>query len=262
MPQRRKIRSTGNNRSQPHSTAPHLNDQNRVHQVAGHRFISGEKTVGCFIVLILWALYDGFLAFSSTMLYEQKTSPAMWPNGREQEASVPSKPGENINTLSIIQLNDFLDENDASKVSSAPSIVTNPNYLIFHHYVHTTQSSAIEDMLMCHAYAFHMNATYGGACSGADTPEMAANEALLDAIGLREALPFKCSVDYPKTRVSMIPRSFGIQRRREMCTQLRSTFVVETLLLVKNFTTDTTNICQIHIICRSLTNTTNQVLVS
>jgi hypothetical protein len=207
MPQLRKIRSTGNNRSQPHSTAPHLNDQNRVHQVVGHRFISGEKIVGCFIVLILWALYDGFLASSSTTLYEQKTSPAMRANGRKQEASVTSNPGGNTKTLSIAKLNDFLVENDASKVSSAPSIVTNPNYLIFHHYVHTTQSSAIEDMLMCHAYAFHKNATYGGACSGADTPEITANEALLDAIGLKEALPFKCSVDYPKTRVSMIPRS-------------------------------------------------------
>lgn len=50
---------------------------------------------------------------------------------------------------------------------------------------------AIQDMLMCHAYAFARNATYGGAC-GEVTPYRKEQEYLLSTIGLTTILPFAC----------------------------------------------------------------------
>lgn len=193
MPQRRKIRSTGDSPAEPHATPLNLHGQTR--RVFGYGLSSDAMIVGCFALLSIWTFYLGPFYSSSMTPYGQET-----PNLEQA-----------ISTMSTATLNDFFVDNDARNSSSAISpTAANPNYLIFHHYVHSTQSSAIEDMLMCHAYAFHKSATYGGACSGADTPEIAANKALLNVIGLKEALPFKCSVDYPRspqTRVSTIPRS-------------------------------------------------------
>lgn len=64
----------------------------------------------------------------------------------------------------------------------------------------------IQDQLLCHAYAWHQNAVYGGACGGAEYDE---HEALLNSIGLRDELPFKCSGDFErdgKFKNSLIPR--------------------------------------------------------
>ena len=81
--------------------------------------------------------------------------------------------------------------------------------MFFHHYKKGKSGGVIEDMLMAHAYCFHHNATYGGSC-GEPSNKKATHEALLDAIGLKHALPFACPQDHfddKVTRKSMIPRN-------------------------------------------------------
>lgn len=67
--------------------------------------------------------------------------------------------------------------------------------MYFHHYNKGKSGAVIRDMLMAHAYAFHMNGHYGGACCEDDV-NVERHERLLDAIGLKEALPFACPHDY------------------------------------------------------------------
>jgi hypothetical protein len=52
--------------------------------------------------------------------------------------------------------------------------------------------AVIEDMLMAHAYAFHCNGRYGGACGNTKPEKKAEFESLLAAFGLKESLPFAC----------------------------------------------------------------------
>ena len=67
--------------------------------------------------------------------------------------------------------------------------------LYFHHYRRGKSAAVIEDMLMAHAYAFHMGGTYGGCCIEPGI-KIERHEELLDALGLKEVLPFKCPGDY------------------------------------------------------------------
>ena len=69
------------------------------------------------------------------------------------------------------------------------------NVRYFHHYYKKKSGAVIEDMLMAHAYSFHMNGMYGGCCAQSGT-NIERHEDLLDAIGLKDALPFKCAKDY------------------------------------------------------------------
>jgi hypothetical protein len=50
--------------------------------------------------------------------------------------------------------------------------------------------AAIQDMLACHAYAYHHNATYGGACG--NSPFVKDHQVLIDTLGLTDILPFAC----------------------------------------------------------------------
>lgn len=57
--------------------------------------------------------------------------------------------------------------------------------------------AAIQDMLMCHAYAFHHDMFYGGACTRnmnmkRINEHMPNHEQLLDAVGLSKVLRFRC----------------------------------------------------------------------
>jgi hypothetical protein len=67
--------------------------------------------------------------------------------------------------------------------------------IYFHHYTRGKSGAVIEDMLMAHAYAFHMGGTYGGCCIEPGI-NVERHEELLDALGLKDALPFKCPSDY------------------------------------------------------------------
>jgi hypothetical protein len=62
---------------------------------------------------------------------------------------------------------------------------------IYHHYKKGQSGAVIEDILMCHAYAFHHNATYGGSCGETDDT-MTIHKGLLDSIGLADRMPFAC----------------------------------------------------------------------
>lgn len=66
------------------------------------------------------------------------------------------------------------------------------NILYFHHYFKGKPAVVIQDMLMAHAYAFHLNGTYGGCCARASI-NVERNVELLEVLGLKEALPFACS---------------------------------------------------------------------
>ena len=65
---------------------------------------------------------------------------------------------------------------------------------IYHHYKNGLSGKVIEDMLMCHAYAFHNNVVYGGSC-GDPQDNMGVHSALLDSLGLKDILPFACPRD-------------------------------------------------------------------
>ena len=67
--------------------------------------------------------------------------------------------------------------------------------LYFHHYTRGKSGAVIEDMLMAHAYAFHMGGTYGGCCIEPGI-NIERHEELLDALGLKEVLQFRCPGDY------------------------------------------------------------------
>ena len=81
--------------------------------------------------------------------------------------------------------------------------------MYFHHYKKGKAGAIIEDMLMCHAYAFHTKGDYGGICGKIKPDKLAQYESLLDAMGLKEALPFACPSQFRRdstTRRSMVPR--------------------------------------------------------
>jgi hypothetical protein len=64
----------------------------------------------------------------------------------------------------------------------------------------------IQDQLMCHAYAWHRGAEYGGACGSGEYDD---HRELLAAIGLETELPFACPSDNardPNVKNSMIPQ--------------------------------------------------------
>lgn len=63
------------------------------------------------------------------------------------------------------------------------------------YYSHTRgdrAGSALLDMIMAHAYAFHQNAHYGGACGTVDYPTLPHQRLLLQTLGLTHVLPFAC----------------------------------------------------------------------
>jgi hypothetical protein len=102
---------------------------------------------------------------------------------------------------------DVLGDSLSDSVNIAPTY-TFDKHLMFHNYVKRKSGSVVEDMLMAHAYIFHQNATYGGCCGVPDL-KMTAHEELLDALGLKGVLLFKCPRDYAadaETRRSVIPR--------------------------------------------------------
>ena len=100
-----------------------------------------------------------------------------------------------------------------NKISSSQSNLVERKRMIFHHYLVGKPGIVIKDMLMCHAYAFHQNATYGGSCRGEVSPEnekkSAVSSHLLASVGLQDEVRFACPRDFPNdstTRRSTIPR--------------------------------------------------------
>ena len=78
--------------------------------------------------------------------------------------------------------------------------------LIFNRYKPAKSGGVIEDMMMAHAYAYHRRVEYGGSC-GISFTKQGAHEKLLDAIGLKDELPFACPGDHhdDSVRKSLIP---------------------------------------------------------
>lgn len=97
--------------------------------------------------------------------------------------------------------------NEAIHVEAMETFDLDKNQLYFHHYKRGKSGVVIEDMLMAHAHAFHMGGTYGGCCIEAGV-KIERHQELLDALGLREALPFRCpgDVNEPGVRKSIIQK--------------------------------------------------------
>jgi hypothetical protein len=94
------------------------------------------------------------------------------------------------------------------KGESERSYVFDPDHQIFHNYFGGKSGKVVEEMLMAHAYIFHQNATYGGCC-GSRSAQMTAHEDLLDVLGLKDVLRFRCPRDYVHdtiTQRSVIPK--------------------------------------------------------
>jgi len=106
--------------------------------------------------------------------------------------------------------NDFgEEENDLFGAGgSVPNYVFDPDHQMFHNYYSGKSGKVVEEMLIAHAYIFHQNATYGGCC-GSHATKMEAHEDLLDALGLKDVLRFRCPRDFvhdTKTKRSTIPK--------------------------------------------------------
>ena len=97
---------------------------------------------------------------------------------------------------------------DLFQEKSEEVYVFDTDHQMFHNYYSGKSGKVVEEMLMAHAYIFHQNATYGGCC-GTRSVKMDAHEDLLDALGLKEVLRFRCPRDFihdTKTRRSVIPQ--------------------------------------------------------
>ena len=95
-------------------------------------------------------------------------------------------------------------------VRSAKNTTPPTNVILYSNERKDRSGATIQDMLMAHAYAYHHNATYGGACFGGggsysglgesmDAPNnndalrhLDAHKHLLRSIGLGDELPFQC----------------------------------------------------------------------
>ena len=134
-----------------------------------------------------------------------------------------TQPNESLNSLEALESGRIQDElkfkpasangSPRQKDDGTPKQDAPVQNMLFHHYLAGKSGAVIQDMLMCHAYAFKRNATYGGSCRGEVTPEVqnksAANLHLLKAIGLQDELRFACSRDFysdKATRRTTIPR--------------------------------------------------------
>jgi len=102
---------------------------------------------------------------------------------------------------------DIFGDEDANDEGQQP-YVFDPTHQMFHNYNSGKSGKVVEEMLVAHAYIFHQNATYGGCC-GTSAHKMATHEDLLDALGLKDVLRFKCPRDFPhdkKMHRSVIPK--------------------------------------------------------
>jgi hypothetical protein len=81
--------------------------------------------------------------------------------------------------------------------------------------------ASIQDMLLCHAYCFHHNVTYGGAClqSNNNQANMKIRRQLLESVGLQDVLPLSCpnKTAFPKSRI--IPRERYIKNDTRIWTK-------------------------------------------
>jgi hypothetical protein len=105
----------------------------------------------------------------------------------------------------------FNPENEVHNPEPDPdgmSPTTLKDHMLFHHYHKGKAGAVIEDMLMCHAYAFHHDAMYGGSC-GEPSTKTQSHQDLLESIGLKNVLLFSCPADHAEdehTRRSVIPQ--------------------------------------------------------
>ena len=99
---------------------------------------------------------------------------------------------------------------DSAQIQDPGDVLPNDHQtLYFHHYKKGKAGAVIEDMLMCHAYAYHTQGGYGGICGKVKPEKLAQYESLLEAMGLAHALPFACPSQFRRdstTRRSMVPR--------------------------------------------------------
>jgi hypothetical protein len=82
------------------------------------------------------------------------------------------------------------------------------SHVIFNNYYRGKSGKVVEEILMAHAHAFQLNVTYGGCCASS-TIKVTQHQELLEAIGLKDVLQFRCPHDYPtdfSVRKSVIPR--------------------------------------------------------
>ena len=96
--------------------------------------------------------------------------------------------------MTTSELNNFWKEKKPEK--AAVNIKGNKgNKILFHHYYKGDSGFVIKEMLMAHAYAYHLGETYGGSC-GEPSSLHAIHESLLESIGLQDELKFACPRDY------------------------------------------------------------------
>jgi hypothetical protein len=80
------------------------------------------------------------------------------------------------------------------KKHERPEDLSSDNGIIYSHARFDRTGAAFQDMLMAHAYAWHRNFTYHGACISSDHPAPHADQLqeLLQATGLNAILKFAC----------------------------------------------------------------------
>jgi hypothetical protein len=105
---------------------------------------------------------------------------------------VPASPTQTTTATNVSPLKTKIpDPPSRTNSSSSSPGKTNKGVYYYSKSRPDRSGAAIQDMLMCHAYAFARNATYGGAC-GEVTPYRKEQKYLLSTIGLTTILPFAC----------------------------------------------------------------------
>jgi hypothetical protein len=119
-------------------------------------------------------------------------------------AGVSISASDEIHTAPVVPNND--------KKASFASDNDDDGTVIYSQARSDRSGAAIQDMLMCHAYAYHHGKQYGGACTDWDLPQFQGKrhdrERLLHAIGLDEALPIECP---KKNTIKLMNRQHYIQ---------------------------------------------------
>ena len=101
--------------------------------------------------------------------------------------------GNSSSTPRVLPRNQQQLDQPSNSVTSSPASETTATSRMHYYYSAARgdrSGSAIEDMLLAHAYAYHHNATYGGACG--TTRTIPDHKKLIRALGLEKELPFRC----------------------------------------------------------------------
>jgi hypothetical protein len=151
---------------------------------------------------------------------------SIWTGRRNVQQVYPSLPKDIGTTTASTMGNDIPVNANENKtiIAVKPHILVNVNEnktIYFSQARRDRSGSVIVDMLMCHAYSFRHNVTYGGACRHPEDRHTHDQNTLylLKSAGLQDILPFSCPnmTAFPNSKI--IPDSIYRQNDTHIFTR-------------------------------------------